>query len=90
MKVVYPTNDLWQARVNKGWRFYFKITDDTYRIENHPPSEIAPSAKVLGDWRTVYFPTMWSRSRSFSLQMYSRTSSLGPRSDTDFWTHGLL
>ena len=31
--------DLWQARVNKGWRFYFTITDDTYRIEKviaHP------------------------------------------------------
>ena len=32
-------NDLWQARVNKDWRFYFTITDDTYRIEEviaHP------------------------------------------------------
>ena len=31
--------DLWQARVNKDWRFYFTITDDTYRIEDviaHP------------------------------------------------------
>jgi mRNA-degrading endonuclease RelE of RelBE toxin-antitoxin system len=27
------TNDLWQARVTKDWRFYFTITDDTYRIE---------------------------------------------------------
>ena len=25
-------NDRWQARVNKNWRFYFKIIDDTYRI----------------------------------------------------------
>ncbi len=24
--------DLWQARVNKGWRFYFKIEGGTYRI----------------------------------------------------------
>jgi mRNA-degrading endonuclease RelE of RelBE toxin-antitoxin system len=24
--------DRWQARVNKNWRFYFKIIDDTYRI----------------------------------------------------------
>jgi len=23
-------NDRWQARVNRGWRFYFKIEDDTY------------------------------------------------------------
>ena len=31
--------DLWQARVSKGWRFYFKIEDDTYlitRIIPHP------------------------------------------------------
>lgn len=25
-------NDVWQARVTKGWRFYFKIEDDTYTI----------------------------------------------------------
>ncbi len=24
--------DRWQARVNKDWRFYFKIVDDTYLI----------------------------------------------------------
>jgi mRNA-degrading endonuclease RelE of RelBE toxin-antitoxin system len=32
-------NDLWQARVNKSWRFYFVIQDDTYiiiRIIPHP------------------------------------------------------
>jgi mRNA-degrading endonuclease RelE of RelBE toxin-antitoxin system len=32
-------NDLWQARVNKDWRFYFTIANDTYRIEkviSHP------------------------------------------------------
>ena len=29
--------DLWQARVNKAWRFYFTITDDTYQIENVIP-----------------------------------------------------
>ena len=26
------SNDRWQARGNKDWRFYFKIVDDTYRI----------------------------------------------------------
>jgi hypothetical protein len=26
------SNDRWQARVNKNWRFYFKIIGDTYRI----------------------------------------------------------
>ena len=26
------SSDRWQARVNKDWRFYFKIVDDTYRI----------------------------------------------------------
>ncbi len=30
-------NDLWQARVNKDWRFYFTITDYTYRVENVLP-----------------------------------------------------
>jgi len=29
--------DLWQARVNKDWRFYFTIADDTYRIEKIIP-----------------------------------------------------
>ena len=29
--------DLWQARVNKSWRFYFTIVDDTYRIEKVIP-----------------------------------------------------
>ena len=31
--------DLWQARVNQDWRFYFKIVDDSYVITNivsHP------------------------------------------------------
>jgi hypothetical protein len=31
--------DLWQARVNRDWRFYFTIACDTYRIEDvvlHP------------------------------------------------------
>jgi hypothetical protein len=26
------STDRWQARVNKNWRFYFEIIDDTYRI----------------------------------------------------------
>lgn len=29
--------DIWQARVNKDWRFYFTIADDTYRIEKVIP-----------------------------------------------------
>ena len=29
--------DLWQARVNRDWRFYFTITDDTYHIEDVIP-----------------------------------------------------
>ena len=30
---------LWQARVTRSWRFYFKIEGDTYIIERHysPP-----------------------------------------------------
>jgi mRNA-degrading endonuclease RelE of RelBE toxin-antitoxin system len=30
-------HDLWQARVNKDWRFYFTIVNDTYRIEKIIP-----------------------------------------------------
>ena len=30
-------NDLWQARINKDWRFYFTIADDTYCIEKIIP-----------------------------------------------------
>jgi len=26
------SQDLWQARVNKDWRFYFQIHDDVYYI----------------------------------------------------------
>ena len=25
-------NDIWQARVTRGWRFYFRIEEDTYVI----------------------------------------------------------
>jgi hypothetical protein len=31
--------DLWQARVNRDWRFYFNIVDDAYVIRDlvsHP------------------------------------------------------
>jgi mRNA interferase RelE/StbE len=31
--------DIWQARVSRDWRFYFRIVDDCYRIEElvaHP------------------------------------------------------
>ena len=33
------SRDIWQARVNRDWRFYFTINDDTYviaRILPHP------------------------------------------------------
>ena len=26
------TQDIWQARVNGGWRFYFRIAGDTYHL----------------------------------------------------------
>jgi hypothetical protein len=29
--------DRWQARVNKDWRFYFNIVDDTYVIRDIIP-----------------------------------------------------
>lgn len=28
------SRDIWQARVNDDWRFYFKIVGDPYRLEN--------------------------------------------------------
>ena len=31
------SRDLWQARVNRDWRFYFTINDDTYQIESVIP-----------------------------------------------------
>ena len=31
------SRDLWQARVNKDWRFYFVITGDTYVITDIIP-----------------------------------------------------
>jgi hypothetical protein len=27
------SRNLWQARVNKDWRFYFTIEKDTYRLQ---------------------------------------------------------
>ncbi len=38
-KKIDETNDVWQARINKDWRFLFQIAGDTYRILNifpHP------------------------------------------------------
>jgi plasmid maintenance system killer protein len=29
--------DLWQARVNRDWRFYFRVTDGAYVIVNLIP-----------------------------------------------------
>jgi len=29
--------DLWQARVNRDWRFYFRIRDDVYEIVDIVP-----------------------------------------------------
>ncbi|MDP3993928.1 MAG: hypothetical protein U1C57_03180 [Candidatus Doudnabacteria bacterium] len=31
------TQNLWQARVNKDWRFYFTLAGDTCRIEDVIP-----------------------------------------------------
>jgi len=36
-KKYLEAEDLWQARVNQDWRFYFTIIGDTYRIENLIP-----------------------------------------------------
>jgi len=31
------SNDIWQARINRDWRFYFKIERDQYTITNITP-----------------------------------------------------
>jgi len=31
------SRDIWQARVNGGWRFYFRIQGDTYILESIRP-----------------------------------------------------
>lgn len=31
------SQDLWQARATRGWRFYFTIEADTYRIQDIIP-----------------------------------------------------
>ena len=31
------TRNVWQARVNRHWRFYFTVKDDTYRVEKVIP-----------------------------------------------------
>ena len=31
------SDDLWQARVNKDWRFYFTIEGAIYRVQNITP-----------------------------------------------------
>ena len=31
------SRDIWQARVNRDWRFYFTVTGDTYTIEDIMP-----------------------------------------------------
>ncbi|HXK05260.1 MAG TPA: hypothetical protein VMS37_22850 [Verrucomicrobiae bacterium] len=31
------TNDIWQARINRDWRFYFTIDGDTYTIHKIIP-----------------------------------------------------
>ena len=31
------SSDIWQARINREWRFYFNIVDDTYIIPGGHP-----------------------------------------------------
>lgn len=31
-KIVDETRRIWQARVNGGWRFYFQVEGDTYKM----------------------------------------------------------
>ena len=47
--------DLWQARVNRSWRFYFLIQNDTYIITKgiaHPEERLhVRSHQTIGRWR---------------------------------------
>ena len=43
------TNDRWQARVNQGWRFYFKIEGDTYRISNSTQKHIIDTLQTRAE-----------------------------------------
>ena len=36
-KKLDEATDVWQARVNRDWRFYFTIADDRYTITNIIP-----------------------------------------------------
>jgi len=36
-KKYHGSRDLWQARVNDDWRFFFKLRGDTYQIEDVVP-----------------------------------------------------
>ena len=31
-KIIDPSRRIWQARVTRSWRIYFRITDDTYEL----------------------------------------------------------
>jgi mRNA-degrading endonuclease RelE of RelBE toxin-antitoxin system len=31
-KIIDETNRIWQARVSRSWRLYFRITGDTYEL----------------------------------------------------------
>jgi len=49
------SKNLWQARVNRDWRFYFTITADTYCIEDviaHPKQEPLHSRWRAWHWKT--------------------------------------
>ena len=46
--------DLWQARVTRGWRFYFTIEGDTYRLHDiiaHPLTLPSPPSGARGSKR---------------------------------------
>jgi hypothetical protein len=52
--------DLWQARVNRDWRFYFTIAGDTYRIEErHAAPKIRCCVRIptLNAGTTRFRPT---------------------------------
>ena len=44
------SQDLWQARVNKGWRFYFQIRGDIYYLVDIIPHPKKQSHVALARW----------------------------------------
>lgn len=76
------TGDTWQARVNKSWRFYFRIIDDTYLIEDITPH---PKQRLWVRSQEITRPSYRLRSeRSFGSSPPGRIVRSTPRTFPKF------